>query len=390
MKNPLSALPYLAAFLLFVFAPLPAAAGERVLNILYTGAIRGELEPCGCAPETQSGGLARLSGFINGEKEGLDPFILVDAGNSLAEDTPQGRLKTEALIRSFGIIGYDAAAFFEVPDYAGPFLKETDLKAVSASKGLVRSVLIRRGRLKINISIDPKSLKKGMLNLLLTDKPVTEAASRGWDVVITSSGEAVEGAVKTNGAIVASGYPKGEKLGVLALRLDEKGRVSGFDQRWQMLGKDVSEDKRVREVIKEYDAKVAELTKDEEKKMELSGPWLGAASCIECHESFFESWAATRHAKAFESLEKVGKSKDPECIACHTTGYGKEGGFKNKTATPGLTGVQCEVCHGPGKDHARGFSAPSGPVNETVCLKCHTKENSPEFDYELYREKIIH
>lgn len=389
MKNPLSALPYLAAFLLFVFAPLPAAAGERVLNILYTGAIRGELEPCGCAPETQSGGLARLSGFINAEREALEPFILVDAGNSLAEDTPQGRLKTEALIRSFGIIGYDAAAFFEVPVYAGPFLKETDLKAVSASKGLVRSVLIRRGQLKINISIDPKSLKKGMLNLLLTDKSVTEAASRGWDVVITSSGETTEGAVKADG-VVASGYPKGEKLGVLTLRLDEKGRVSGFDQRWQMLGKDVSEDKRVREVIKEYDAKVAELTKDEEKKMELSGPWLGAASCIECHESFFESWAATRHAKAFESLEKAGKSKDPECIVCHTTGYGKEGGFKNKVATPALAGVQCEVCHGPGKDHARGFSAPAGPGNETVCLKCHTKENSPEFDYELYREKIIH
>lgn len=360
------------------------------MNILYTGAMRGELEPCGCAPETQSGGLARLSGFINAERAGLDPFILIDAGNSLAEDTPQGRLKTEALLKSFGVIGYDAAAFFELPDFVRPVLKETGLRAIGTSKGLDRSRTTERGQLKINISIDPKSVKKGMLNLLLTDKPVIEAASRGWDVVITSSGETTEGAVKTGGAIVASGYPKGEKLGVLTLRLDDKGRVSGFDQRWQALGKDVKEDARVRGVLKEYDAKVAELTKDEEKKMELSGPWLGAAACIECHEPFFESWSATKHAKAFATLEKAGKSKDPECIVCHTTGYGKEGGFKNKIATPALAGVQCEVCHGPGKDHARGFSAPSGPVDETVCIKCHTKENSPEFDYNIYREKIIH
>lgn len=390
MKKPLRPFLFIAAFLLYsVLLPLPVRADDRVLNILYTGAIRGELEPCGCAPETQSGGLARLSGFINAERATLDPFILVDAGNSLAPDTPQGRLKTEALLESFRVIGYDAAAFFEVPDYAGPFLKEAGLRALS-SKALVRSVTVKRGHLKINVSIDPKSLKKGMLNLLLTDRPVSEAASPGWDVVITSSGEATEGADETKGPIVVSGYPKGEKLGVISLRLDGKGRVSGFDQRWQTLGKDVAEDGRVREVLKGYDAKVVELTKDEERKTAIAGPWLGAAACIECHEPYFESWAETRHSKAFASLEKAGKSKDPECVVCHTTGYGKEGGFISKTTTPGLAGVQCEACHGPGKDHARGFSAPSGPVNETTCLKCHTKENSPAFDYEFYRGKIIH
>ena len=390
MKKPLRPFLFAALFLLFSgLLPFSAWADDRVLNILYTGAIRGELEPCGCAPETQSGGLARLSGFINAERAVLDPFILVDAGNALAADTPQGRLKTEALLKSFRVIGYDVAALFDVPAFARPLLKETGLRALS-SKALVRSVTVKRGHLKINVSVDPNARKNGMLNLLLTDKPVSEAASLGWDVVITSSGETTEGADKTTGPIVASGYPKGEKLGVISLRLDGNGRVSGFDQRWQTLGKDVAEDARVREVLKEYDAKVVELTKDEEKKTALAGPWLGAVACIECHEPFFESWAATRHSKAFASLEKAGKSRDPECVVCHTTGYGKEGGFISKTTTPGLVGVQCEVCHGPGKDHARGFSAPSGPVNETVCLKCHTKENSPEFDYELYREKIIH
>jgi len=43
-----------------IFFPVTSSAGEKALNILYTGALQGELEPCGCSPETQSGGLARL------------------------------------------------------------------------------------------------------------------------------------------------------------------------------------------------------------------------------------------------------------------------------------------------------------------------------------------
>src|SRR3990172_4098107 len=93
-----------------ILLPFVAHGRDKVLNILYTGAIKGELEPCGCSPKTESGGLARLSGYISANRDALAPYVLVDAGNSMAEDTPQGRLKTEALLRSFNIIGYDAMA----------------------------------------------------------------------------------------------------------------------------------------------------------------------------------------------------------------------------------------------------------------------------------------
>jgi len=370
--------------------PLKAQAQES-LQILYTGAIKGELEPCGCSPETQSGGLARLSGFLMEEGGSLKPFILIDAGNSLAEDTAQGRLKSEALLRSFAVMGYDALAFFKSAAVPPASLNVRPGKnAITDIPGQRRSIETRRGEIRVNISADPKGLKKGPLNVLLTEKPVTGLKNvSGWDVVITSSGELLDEPVRIEGSIIISGYPKGEKLGVLKLSLDSHGKVSGFSHRWQPLGKEVKEDARVRAILKEYDTKVAALLVEKEKEAASLGPYLGEAACVECHEPFSESWKATRHARAFETLERVGKSKDPECVVCHTTGFGEAGGFYSKKATPGLADVQCEVCHGPGKDHVREGKATMA-VDRSLCLRCHTAATSPFFDYESYRERIKH
>jgi len=379
------------AILCFAFSPQAALAAQESLNILYTGAMRGELEPCGCSPETQSGGLARLSGHIQANKGDLTPYILVDAGNLFAPDTPQGRLKAEAQMRSFAIIGFDAAALdINRAAVDGAFVKrlakEHRVKTIPP-KGAVK---VKKGGLKINISTDEKLAREGMINVLLSGRPVEELrALKGWDAVVTSSGEELEEPVGSGPAAIVSGYPKGQKLGVLTLKLDKKGRVSGFGHRWVALKQDAPEDPAVRSVLREYDAKVAALLKEEELKPVVGGKYLGSESCVECHQSHFESWKATSHATAFSTLEKVGKSKDPECVVCHTVGFGEEGGFLSFKSTPGLANVQCESCHGPGREHSVDFG-PMRTMGEEVCLKCHTPENSMAFEYEKYLEKIIH
>lgn len=381
----------LCSVFLLIF-PIAAFANESVLTILYTGAMRGELEPCGCSPENLSGGLARLSGFISANQEKLRPYVLVDAGNSLGDDSRQGRLKSDAVVRSFSLIGYDAAAFSKdktSPD-ALKSAKKHGLKPVGDAPGGKRSVRAKKGKFSINISSDKDASRKGMLNVLLTDRPAAELGPvDGWDVVVTSSGETLEEPLISGRALVVSGYPRGQKLGMLTLSFDDKGRVSGYSHQWQALGNDIKENPNVREIINEYDKKVAELVRDEDMPQTDLSPYLGAESCVECHRMYNDGWKDTRHAGAFGTLERAGKPRDPECVNCHSTGYGEEGGFYSITATPGLAGVQCESCHGPGREHAKDFG-PMRPVTESVCVKCHTDERSPGFEFNRYLEKIVH
>ncbi|MBI2399480.1 MAG: hypothetical protein HYV23_00175 [Deltaproteobacteria bacterium] len=382
-----------AALIIFtiVLFPCAAHAGGKALNVIYTGAIKGELEPCGCSPETQSGGLARLSGYISANKKALSPYVLVDAGNAFAEATAQGRLKSEAIIRSFALMGYDAAAVnVNRAAVDGGFISALASQYRVPVPPSNRAIKAIRNGLKINISSDEKLAKKGMINILLSGKQVSELkAVKGWDVIISSFGEELDEPVASGKALIVSGFPKGQKLGILSLKLDGKGKVVGSSHRWQALKQDVAEDPEVRSVLKDYDQKVAALLKEEELKPVKGGPYLGSESCVECHQSYVDSWKATKHSAAFATLERVGKSKDPECVKCHVVGFGEEGGFLSLKATPGLANVQCESCHGPGREHAADFS-PMRPIGIEVCLKCHTHENSPLFDYQKYFEKIKH
>ena len=117
--------------------------------------------------------------------------------------------------------------------------------------------------------------------------------------------------------------------------------------------------------------------------------YIGAAKCKMCHNkpatgAQYKQWAASKHAKAMESL--VGdEKKDPSCLKCHSTA-----GAVSEDLIATITvkeGVSCESCHGPGsgyksksvmqsheKSVARGLIMPT----EAVCIECHNEE-SPHF-----------
>ena len=97
--------------------------------------------------------------------------------------------------------------------------------------------------------------------------------------------------------------------------------------------------------------------------------FVGVKVCTKCHKVQGESWETTAHAKAFESLKANVKAeekkkakldpakdytKDKDCIGCHSTGYGKPGGYKLGSAPGGETAlgsVGCETCHGAGSGY---------------------------------------
>jgi hypothetical protein len=118
-----------------------------------------------------------------------------------------------------------------------------------------------------------------------------------------------------------------------------------------------------------------------------TGPhYASSGACVNCHSDEFARWTLTGHAQAWRALIKRKETNNPECIGCHTTGYGEPGGFGELSATNirKYKGVQCEACHGPMGGHPNDKSVESPLVTEASCTGCHDEANSPKFDYKTY------
>ena len=154
--------------------------------------------------------------------------------------------------------------------------------------------------------------------------------------------------------------------------------------------------------------------------------YVGSAKCGECHTKAYAKWKTTPHANAFESLKHprngqadfgITRIYDPECLACHVTGWDPEnvlrfkGGFVNeefarteaeKELGRILKGSGCENCHGPGSRHVELVEADKldearklmrvtlKTARNSLCITCHDLDNSPEFEFDKYWKRIAH
>jgi len=119
-----------------------------------------------------------------------------------------------------------------------------------------------------------------------------------------------------------------------------------------------------------------------------TSPFTGAISCKRCHEVNYRNWLKTKHAKASQTIAAAPKYAQEECLMCHSTGYGKIGEYATVSEIPFyLQGVQCEACHGEGKRHPQGGGV-ERKVTLGICRNCHTKDQSPTFNYLAYLERI--
>lgn len=116
--------------------------------------------------------------------------------------------------------------------------------------------------------------------------------------------------------------------------------------------------------------------------------YIGSRACQPCHAAEYRRFASyAKKSRSFESIERLRHgltSKEIErCYGCHTTGYGKPGGFISLAATPQLKNAGCEVCHGPGSRHAETGDSASikGHLSKEDCERCHTSERVQTFRF---------
>ena len=116
--------------------------------------------------------------------------------------------------------------------------------------------------------------------------------------------------------------------------------------------------------------------------------YTGSLSCRPCHREQYDNFRQyAKKSRSYRSIEKMQKGLSgedlKECYACHTTGYGKPGGFISPEKTPHLKNAGCEVCHGPGSRHLETRKAEhiKSRLSIADCRGCHTSERVKAFRY---------
>lgn len=116
--------------------------------------------------------------------------------------------------------------------------------------------------------------------------------------------------------------------------------------------------------------------------------YVGARACASCHEEEYRNFTTyAKKSHSFEAIEKMRSgltaAEVRECYGCHTTGYGKSGGFESPETTPELKIAGCEVCHGPGSAHVESgaLSDIDARPSRQLCESCHTASRVQAFNY---------
>jgi hypothetical protein len=115
----------------------------------------------------------------------------------------------------------------------------------------------------------------------------------------------------------------------------------------------------------------------------VSNAFVGAQKCNGCHSDKVAEWSGTIHATAMTALNNIGMGSNPQCVVCHSVGFGQPGGFVSAAATPQLANVQCENCHGAADAHINISGRQYHPLRSLAaetCGGCHTDSHHPTYD----------
>ena len=422
-----------ALFCLALLA-IPTGLAATPLTLIYSGNLDGELEPCGCTAETDYGGISRRATYLDGLRaEGIDP-VVITTGGLLTADIGADRIKARFILSGLEALDYDGVGI-QWPDlvYGREFIDKHTLPYVSsnwADGSLPTSQPVTRDgrRLRLFQWLDPATSPlaampgqqrqvdndtgalaavlataraQGETTLLMTTLPLERAQAElpldDVNLLLVAATAENPGEIRRVGPmLVLSPGTRGMRLGRVDLDLAADGSVAGWQSSTVELTDSVPDAARLADWYAAYNDALREdyMRSVEARKARASdgSPFTGNGACAICHQGAATAWAASRHAGALDALEQVGKVFDPNCVVCHSVGFGKDGGFLAMDETPTLANVQCESCHGPGREHVAtaGESYPGKRVASEACASCHHPNHSPAFVYSDYWPRIVH
>ena len=397
--------------------------GTPDVVLLITGGADGVMEPCNCGG-VMSGGLARRTGLVRSYRSAFDNVFLMDTGNALRMVRP-GDPRNRYVLKGYQQVGYDALALaaheWHVPtDEASKLFMLDGITFLSTTlrpKGRTRHLMARDitrqlGEVKLAVLSDvpldalqlvhpgrlgeisdssPEALagriaalkEAGHVVVLATHSDDAQMARmvkscdadllvRGRTVLQQTVIDHVAGTPVFNAA--GFGY-----VGVVALKVED-GEIAALEYRLEAVDDRWPRELMLVRTYQEYMSAAAEYILGNVANQQGLA-YVPSSKCGSCHEPQYKTWRSTRHAKAYQTLTDASREHDPDCLMCHTSGFGTTEGFSSFDKTPALANVNCQDCHRFNiADHQdAAFSVPR--LDKRACMRCHTKTTDPRFDY---------
>jgi len=403
-------------------------ARTETLTVFFTGSTLGALKPCGCSGG-QLGGLERRRAIFDtvpGQRR-----LVVDTGSFVKGDGEQDLIKYNIIAQALQLLNYDLASLSEKDVEIGGNLDLLDGASLgvhligppygAADANLpvkfTRELALQGKAVIVTIAaFDTKTASAEQVRELFTPR----AGTQSLNILIlsqcdTATVESIAARIPSVDCLVCpaqSDEPMvlsdpGKKPFVFSvgrfgrhvckLLIETGAGRNALKLSLQVIpvAEDLEKDASLVSLYKDYQQVVRDsnlLEKYPRFALPNNLEYVGSLSCKPCHDSEYEKWQETGHAKAYATLEQVGSQADPECVVCHVVGMEYQSGFVSLEKTGDLKDVGCENCHGPGSEHIKTGGTAKSAEPKSACTNCHTPEHSGEYaeNERAFLEKIIH
>ncbi len=395
------------------------------------------------------GGLTRIATLFRGRP--AEHLLRVDAGDALEGPADFQRIEHIAILKAFAAMDYAAANIgHREAQLSLAYLRElhgkTPIPLISANLldastrepvFATHRILKTPARIAIVGVVDPRGLSESLgeglavekmetalgnllpklkteadfiVLLAFTDEQTLHALAREfYEIDVILGGNVSQPAQKLereNRSVILYTANQSRAVGTLTLELAAPHRAKVTEGEVLLVSDKIPEDPAIREIATAYRAEIrrtkldlddpANLGADMIPGVKAGASFAGSESCLGCHASAAKVWNKSHHARAFATLVANQADADPNCIGCHTVGFGSPGGYRRAFGADRLTNVGCESCHGAGAQHVAERQRGSGdgakfrPLGSGDCQTCHHGEFSRPFDFEKFWPLILH
>ncbi len=427
----------------------PGMPKPQPLTVLFTCDVRGRLVPCGCFTG-QFGGLTRIATLFG--KDDAPEELRVDVGDAISGGADFQRIEYRYIQKAFAKMRYaalnighreaglSAVQLREIRARAAvPMVSANLLDKASGAPLFETHKIVRRGAWRIALVgvLDPQGLGDALgeglaveeMNVALgkllpklhgqadfivllafaDEAAMAKLARQFYELDVILGGKVQQPSqtvVKENQSVILATTNEARAVGMLKTQLLSPGRMDVEKGEITLVSDQIAQDAEISALAEAYRAEVrktklaiddpAKLSADMVPGVRATATYAGTQSCAVCHPTAMKTWADSGHGHAFRTLVVRLADADPNCIACHTVGFGTASGYRREFGATKLVDVGCESCHGPGSQHVAQRSAGGEvttkfrPLGAGDCRKCHHGEFSRPFEYDKFWPVVAH